>query len=759
MDEPAATLPVPSTPLVGRAAEVARATELLSGARLLTLVGPAGAGKTRLALAVAAGAGGRTAGGVVFVDLVPLGEPDQVLPAVATAVGLRDGGARPLDRMLHDHLVDRHILLVLDNLEHLLAASEHLATLLTRCPGVRILATSRAPLEVPGEQLLAVDPLPVPDLRTGSTVEELAAVPSVSLFVSRVRAAQADFALTAGTGRTVAEICVALDGLPLALELAAAQVRAFGLDEVLARTRDRFELLRRPRWAVADRHRSLEGAVRWSVDRLDTDVRRVFGELSVFPGGCTVGAARQVCGPGAGRALGELVDQSLVMAEQTGTEVRYRTLETLRAWAAGILGSSGTEPQVHDRYATWAAGFAELVGSAFNGPDEATWLDRAETEHANLRSALGRAGPGDPTGLRTAAGLSWFWDVRGHLVEGRAHLERLLAGPAGDPALRARALDALGRLAMYQSDDVAAGVALRESIALSRSSGDGASAAWSISTLAFSACYSGRTDEAAALAQDAVVASRPGGGVALGRALAALAVARAAQGRTAEAAAMFDETLTAIPTNAPTWSRGRTLYFSAWSLHRTGEVDRAHALLRESAVVLDAIGDRRSVADCVDLLGCTTDDPALALRRFAVAAAIRARSGVARHAYLQRDAAPPEAAAREALGSSAAARATAEADRLGVHEVLDERPPEGLLTDREAEVARLVAAGSTNRRIARELGISERTVERHLDHVRAKLGVRSRTGVATWVVAGLPTGPAAAVAGSADTARRPRPLD
>lgn len=253
------------------------------------------------------------------------------------------------------------------------------------------------------------------------------------------------------------------------------------------------------------------------------------------------------------------------------------------------------------RHTVWVAALAAQVGGAVTGPDEARWLDQAETEHANIRTALERLPPGDPTALRIATDLSWFWDVRGHLRGGRAHLERLLSVPVADPAVRAGALDALGRLATYQSDHATADAALQESALLSLALDEHPTAAWTLATLALSAAFTGRIADASPLAERAVALARPGGGSPLGRSLCALFVVRMLQGRHAEATATFADTLASLDDIciAPvTWARARTLYFGGWAAHLRGDGRTAEALLRESALMLDAIGDRRSMADC-----------------------------------------------------------------------------------------------------------------------------------------------------------------
>lgn len=753
-------MPAPLTPLVGRDTELARVAELLAGpARLVTLVGPGGVGKTRLAIESAHACPLPA----LFVELAPVSSPAEVMPTIAAALGLRDGGARPVERTVRDYLGSSPMLLVIDNVEHVAAAATDLATLLTHCAGARMLATSRGPLQVPGEHLVPVEPLPVPDPRMLPASAELARIPSVRLLVERISALLPDFELDDATARTIAELCVTLEGLPLAIELAAPQIRQWGLDEVLARSRHRFELLRSPNRAVPERHRSLESALRWSVDRLASGTREVFATLSVLRGTWTVDAARFVGGRGADDALVDLVGNSLLGTVTGPGGTRFRMLESVRELAARQLAASDGGPAARRGHAEWAGRCAERIGRSFTGPDEAQLLDLADAEHACLRAALAGAGPADPVGLRTAVALTWFWDVRGHLQEGRSHLERLLSVPIADPLLSALGHEALGRLATYQGDHATAERATATAAAAFEAQGDNALLGWTLATLAWSTFFRGDLDGAqrhTAAAMRAALAApdsnRNGSGIgaheALGRAGIARFVVCTASGRPTEAAARYAEASAILRPGSATWAAGRTAYFAGWAAFRTGDLAVAERHERTAAQILRSIGDHRSLADCLDVLGCCAGRTGAvdhALHRFTVAATIRARSGVRRHAYLDADVVPAEAAARHSLGPAAAPAVLARGSDLAAV-FAEPEPPDGPagLTGRELEIARHVAQGWTNRRIARALGIGERTVERHLDHVRGKLGVGTRTGVAAWVLAG-----------STDTAGAPPAVD
>jgi predicted ATPase/DNA-binding CsgD family transcriptional regulator len=718
---PAGDFPVPLTPLIGRERELAGARVLLAGGRLLTLVGVGGSGKTRLALEVVRGEPG-----AVFVDLAPVREPGQFLPAVARALGLREAGAQPLPVTLYRYLRQWGALLVLDNFEHLLEAAGELAGLLQRCPEMRVLVTSRAPLQVPGEQLLQVQPLPVPDLRALPAPAELAAISSVALFAARVRAAQPDFAVDAGNARTIAEVCLALDGLPLALELAAAQVRRYGLAEVLARSRGRFMLWQSPRRGVPDRHRTLAGAIQWSVALLDAPAAALFRRLSVFAGGWTASAAAEVCGePGMDvpALLATLVDQSLVVAAETRSGLRYRMLETLREFAAAQLDLHRERERFRRRHLSWCCGIGAMVARLGNPDDERLpALDLAEAEFDNLAASLEGCGPAHVTdALQLAGDLYHLWDSRGHLGEGCRHLERLLARPQAtvDLAVRAKALDALGLLRLWQDDHAAARALLGESARLAQRTGDLDRWAWTTSSLVISRAMGGDLDGTESLALGAVeVARAHGTRASLARALCGLALLRSAQGRQAEASQLMEQCLQLL--DYMTWARGKFSYFLGWFAFLDGNLDRAAELLATSLGAFELMGERRSLPDTVDALGCLAEargQPAEALRRFAEAQAMRAAAGSCRNGYLARRCTLAEVRARAAQA--------------------DVDPPPGI-TAREFQVAHLVADGLTNRQIGRQLAISERTAERHVENLRRKLGVGTRAQVAAWVSA-LPT--------------------
>ncbi|WP_308168306.1 BTAD domain-containing putative transcriptional regulator [Nonomuraea sp. NEAU-A123] len=421
-------VPAQLTSFVGRAEELRRLATLLAGSRLVTLTGSGGTGKTRLAVE----ASGRMSGEVCFVDLSPLSDGAQVAPAVAAALGLRESGP-PADRLVAA-LADRPVLVILDNCEHVIAGAAGLAHwLLAACPALRILATSREALGITGEVLFPVGQLAVPG--PDATLAEALACPAVRLFADRAAAVRHGFVVDAATIGAVRRICAALDGLPLAIELAAARLRSFTLEEVDARLADRFRLLSRGERTAAPRHQTLRAVVDWSWGLLDAHEQALARRLTVFASGATLTDAEQVCGldgpvgyDDVAGVLAGLVDKSLVEAH----DGRYRMLETVRAYCAERLAETGERAECLRAHAECFTALAEVADHHLRGPDQLDWLDRLGAEHGNLLAALGWAVTADPPlASRLLAALSWFWWLRGLRGEVAPLAARLL-GELGD---------------------------------------------------------------------------------------------------------------------------------------------------------------------------------------------------------------------------------------------------------------------------------------------------------------------------------------
>ncbi len=474
-------LPVVPTPLIGRGREVAELGRLLGENRLVTMTGPGGVGKSRLALEIASHVSQNFSHGAVFIALAPLGDAALVLPTVAQSMGLREaGGQQPLD-LLRSYLHGKQLLLVLDNFEHVLDASADVAELLASCPHLAVLATSRAPLRIRGEQEYPVGPLSLPDLNQLPNPRDVVETDAGQLLVDLAHSSSPAFELTQANAAAVAAICRRLDGLPLALELATARLRALGPTELLARLDRVLPLLSGGPRDLPERQRTMRRASEWSYDLLDETGQSAFRRLSVFAGGWDLASAEAVGATGKDArgdmldSLSSLVEQSLVVPEtsEDGSN-RYRMLEPVREYALERLESSGEAEDTYWRHATVYRALAEEAGAGLSGPEQMEWLRRLETQHDNLRAAMSwlleqaDADPGEWSNqvLGFAAALQRFWEVRGHLSEGRRWLEAALAKASSDPSPeRAKALTGVGVLAMRQGEYAQAGRLLDEGLA------------------------------------------------------------------------------------------------------------------------------------------------------------------------------------------------------------------------------------------------------------------------------------------------------
>ena len=609
-------LPEQLTSFVGRGQELEQLGQLLASARLLTLTGAGGCGKTRLALQLADRQKTDFEGGVWVVDLAPLADPALLPHAIAGVLGVLEGSNRSLVVALVDHLRTRHLLLVLDNCEHLIAACAELSeTLLRAAPQLRIVATSREGLGVQGETVWRVPSLTLPSPGQALTPEGLLAFEGMRLFAERA-ASIAPFILTGANAVAVAEVCRRLDGIPLAIELAAARVPVLSVDQINLRLKDRFRLLTGGGRTAVARQRTLEAAVDWSYELLSEPERRLLSRLSVFAGGWTLDAAEEVCaGEGIERddivdLLSRLVDKSLVIVEEdAAADRRYRFLETIRQYGRDRLFRSGEIETVFARHFAFVLALARRAEPELSRSDQLRWLSRLQVEHDNIRSALewaaGAPGRKD-RGLELAASLWWFWIKRGYFSEGQRRLAESLAACTDVSRTTAKAYVGLVHFSLFQGDPATPGT-IAKSLEVARAVGDARSEAYSLGCSAIFESDSGNVERAAALAADAhrvALTSRDEelGNQPLALALRMMGYAALQQGNRASASELFEQAVTLQRHHGDKWALGILLCDVAALRALQGSHADARALGHEAIDFCRQLEDRRGVAWCLQTI-------------------------------------------------------------------------------------------------------------------------------------------------------------
>ncbi|MFO7167739.1 MAG: tetratricopeptide repeat protein [Chloroflexota bacterium] len=615
-EPPTSSLPIPLTRLIGRDQEVWGLQQLLlrPDARLLTLLGPGGAGKTRLGVEVAARLEDQFDDGAVFVNLVPIRDPALVVHTIADAVGIGEEGGRPRLERLREGLRARRMLLVLDNFEQVIPAAGLVADLLSSCPGLKALVTSREMLRVRGEHVFAVHPLPVPDGGHATADELLAQSAAVQLFAERAAAARPGFALTNANAPAVAELCQRLDGLPLAIELAAARSTLFPPEALLARLGSRLKLLTGgPRDAPA-RQQTLRSTIAWSYDLLTEDEQKLFRRLCVCIGGCTLEAIEAICAAGeleidVVEGLASLVDKSLLWQDTAaGGEPWFRMLETIREYGLEQLEQSGEAEAAHRAHADFYLRLVERSEPHLWSGEQEQWLDRLERELDNLRAGLAWHLSQDEDvapGLRMAGRLWRFWDMRGHWTEGLQWLEQALARRPGDaPEDRWLALHGAGNLALNLGEYERAKACYQESLAITQQLQRPHGIANSLLNLSLVTLYQGDLDRAIALQQEALAIHQAAGNrVGIALALHNLATMVMQQGDYDRATELAEESLARYRDLGDSRGTALATHDLALLAQRRRAYDRARALLEECRAMFDRLGAKNNLACVLNDLG------------------------------------------------------------------------------------------------------------------------------------------------------------
>jgi predicted ATPase/class 3 adenylate cyclase len=623
-------LPIQLTSFIGRDKEMTEVKKLLQSTRLLTLTGTGGCGKTRLALQVAADSLDGYPEGIWLAELAPLADPELVIQTVVgelglqtETVGLSPGDARLLDRPLMDQLIEflqpKKLLLVLDNCEHLIGACARLAEALLRtCPHLRVLATSREGLGIAGEVTYPVPSLTLPDFRQLSVgeadlISTLAQYEAIRLFVERAGAILPTFEMTNQNASAIAQICHRLDGIPLAIELAAARVKVLSVEQIARRLDDAFRLLTGGSRTALPRQQTLQAAMDWGYNLLSEPERALFRRLSVFAGGWTLEAAEALCNDKRETALWRfsesevldlltnLVSKSLVTVEDQGEERRYRLLETVRQYGRDKLLNSGEVENARRRHRNFFLELAERAEPEVQGPDQQVWLERLEREHDNLRTALEwSVGVGEAdVALRLAAALWWFWHVRGYWSEGRRWLEEALAkGQEAAAIERAKVLNGIGVLAWRQGDYGDATRALEASLALYREADNQRGIAYAINVLGLVAHHQGDDDRARNLLEESLARFRELGdkrGIAY--ALNILGLVAQRSGDYSRAAALCDESLALRRELGDKRGVALTLCFLGMLILHYGNHELSSTMFQESLDLFQELGDSWGTAE------------------------------------------------------------------------------------------------------------------------------------------------------------------
>ena len=620
LDNPALrhNLPPQLTSFIGREREIEDVKGLLAKSRLLTLSGSGGSGKTRLALQVAADLIEEYGQGVWLVELAQVSEPGLVPQTIASVLGLKEEPGKSLSQTLIEHLRNKRLLLVLDNCEHLLDACSNLVdSMIRQCAGVQVLATSREALGISGEQTYRVPSLAIPDLRQTQSPESLSLYAAVRLFIDRALLVKTDFRVTNRNAPALASICHRLDGIPLAIELAAARVRSLSVEEVDERLDERFRLLTGGSRTAMPRQQTLRALIDWSYDLLNERERILLGRLSVFCGGWRTEDAEKVC---AGEGISDwevldlmtsLADKSLIVFEEVKGAGRHHLLETVRQYARDRLLESGESQAVHSRHRNHFLKFAVDAEPELKGTNQGQWFSVLDDEHENLRAALVWSidEVEETQLLRLCAALWWYWFMRGLLSEGRAWCERALeaVGASEPTALRADVLAAAGILATYRGDFAAASLQLEECLAIRKETGDAPGVAACLGSIAHVAGKRGESAIARGLYEQSLavrreIGDRRGTAGSLGN----LGIMALAEGDHAAAQRYMEECLAIMRDLGDQWGISTALNNLGTLYRDLGDASAALACYEESLAIEREIGDRHGISVSLSNLGVLT---------------------------------------------------------------------------------------------------------------------------------------------------------
>jgi predicted ATPase/DNA-binding NarL/FixJ family response regulator len=760
-------LPLQLTSFVGRERELADTARLLLAKRLLTLTGAGGSGKTRLALEIASRLLKGFLGGVWFVELATLSDPELVPQVTASTLSVRETPGRTVTENLIAFLKPRHVLLVLDNCEHLVGACAHLAeTLLKSCPDLRILATSREPLHLPGESIWPVQGLSLPNLRQARQNENLLRFEAIQLFTERAKAIFPTFEISKDNAAALVQVCRRLDGIPLAIELGAARVRVLSVEQIASRLDDSLKLLVESHQTGLARHQALEATLDWSHDLLSHKEQQIFRRLGVFAGGFNLEAAEAVC---AGEdikqdevldLLSALIDKSLVVTDkQEGKTLRYRLLEPIRQYSVKNLRSSSEQAQVIKRFQNWYLAFAQAASAKLYGPEQREWVNRIEQEYDNLRAALTYS-QRDMSEIGTGLlALMFFWQMRGYLSEGCRWLETMLFQSSQAPdLLQAQALSAFAFLTFHLGDFVKARENWEQALAIYQELGDTTRIAWQLFFLSFLAQQERDNLRAISLAQRSLSLHREADyqwGIA--GALFCLADAFYLQGNFSRASSLLQESAAIARDMDNRSGLGRRLVRLGQVAQAQDKLELALELVQEALVACRDGGDQWGISMALVGLAGVAIKRGEAERSVHLLGAVETRRTTISAVLWRVDQVEYKRTitqAQSALTVEEFSAAWAQGQAMSLEDAIsyalhkieplptapaqpgipsnlpDELETAGL-TPRELEILRLIAAGKSNQQISEQLVLSVRTVERHISNIYKKIGVYGSTARAT----------------------------